>query len=360
VKIEDLLEREPIELDKSAISRELSGKRILVTGAAGSIGSEIVRQIIPFNPAKLVLLDCAETPLHELELELKDEFFYTKAEIIIGDVRNEIRMRKVFETHLPEVVFHAAAYKHVPMMELNPSEAILTNVYGTRITADLSLEHNVKKFVMISTDKAVRPASMMGASKRIAEIYTHSLSEKGKTKFITTRFGNVLGSSGSVIPRFKKQIEQGLPLTVTHPEVTRFFMTIPEACQLVLEAAAMGTGGEIYIFDMGESVRIAELAKKMIRLSGLELNKDISIRYTGLRPGEKLFEELLNDKENTLPTHHQKIMIARVEAGNHNLISKAVAELLEMVQSGNENAIGEKVKEIIPEFQSVEAEAVNR
>src|SRR5688572_27474584 len=293
IKIEDLLERDPIQLDVAAISKELSGKRILITGAAGSIGSEIVRQVLRFNIEKLIMLDCAESPLYDLEMEIAEHKSTRKTEPVIADIRNVERMDNVFRTFRPHIVFHAAAYKHVPLMENNPSEAILTNVLGTKVVASLADEYKVDKFVMISTDKAVNPTSIMGASKRIAETYIQSFNVHSKTKFITTRFGNVLGSNGSVIPRFNKQIEARQPITITHPDITRFFMTIPEACQLVLEAGAMGKGGEIYIFDMGKSVKIVDLAKKMVQLSGLELGKDIQLIFTGLRPGEKLYEELL-------------------------------------------------------------------
>ncbi|MBL7924304.1 MAG: polysaccharide biosynthesis protein [Bacteroidia bacterium] len=358
VNIEDLLGREPIQLHLDTIRHELQGKTILVTGAAGSIGSEMVRQILPFGPKLLVILDIAESPLYELELEIRDnpETNFQKLETVIGDIRNMERMRNVFNTFRPDMVFHAAAYKHVPVMELNPSESILNNVLGTKIIADLALEFEARKFVMISTDKAVNPTNIMGATKRIAEIYTQSMNGQGKTKFITTRFGNVLGSNGSVIPRFKKQIESGLPLTVTHPDITRYFMTISEACQLVLEAGTMGKGGEIFIFDMGKPVKIADLARKMIQLSGLELGKDIQIRYTGIRPGEKLFEELLANEENTLPTHHSKIMIARVKEYDFETVSKDIRELIGLFSSQDNKAIVRKMKEIVPEFLSKNSE----
>ena len=354
VNIEDLLGRDPIQLHLEKIQHELFNKTILVTGAAGSIGSEIARQILPFKPKLLVLLDVAESPLYELELEIKDnpDTNHQLLETVIGDIRNMERMRNVFATFRPEIVFHAAAYKHVPVMELNPSESILNNVLGTKIIADLAQEFNAGKFVMISTDKAVNPTNIMGATKRIAEIYTQSLNSFGKTKFITTRFGNVLGSNGSVIPRFKKQIEAGLPLTVTHPEITRYFMTISEACQLVLEAGTMGQGGEIFIFDMGKPVKIADLAKKMIQLSGLELGKDIQINYTGIRPGEKLYEELLANEENTLPTHHKKIMIAKVKVYDFEEIAKDIQELIGLFGAQDNDAIVRKMKEIVPEFIS--------
>ena len=352
VKIEDLLGRDPIILDKEDIEKQLSGKVILVTGAAGSIGSEIVRQIIPFNPKLIILVDQAESPLYEIELELFDKHKQQCYEVVIGDVRNRERMGNVFRTFNPQIVFHAAAYKHVPMMENNPSESIFTNVLGTRNLADLSVEYKVEIFVMISTDKAVNPTNVMGASKRIAEIYTQSLSKKSNTKFITTRFGNVLGSNGSVIPRFRQQIENGGPLTITHPDITRYFMTIPEACQLVLEAGAMGQGAEIFIFDMGKSVKIVELAKKMIKLSGLTLDKDISIVYTGLRPGEKLYEELLADHENTLPTHHTQIMKAKVKEYDLNEITTSINELIALFDQQDNKLIVKKMKTLVPEFKS--------
>ncbi len=352
VQIEELLEREPIQLDKDDIQKQLTNKVILVTGAAGSIGSEIVRQVIRFNPQKIILLDQAESPLYEMEMELNDNFAAQPHEVVIGDIRNMERLEKVFSTFHPQIVFHAAAYKHVPMMENNPSESILTNVLGTKNLADLSVQYNIEKFVMVSTDKAVNPTNVMGASKRIAEIYTQSLTKKGNTKFITSRFGNVLGSNGSVIPRFRQQIENGGPITITHPDITRFFMTIPEACQLVLEAGIMGKGGEIFIFDMGESVKIQDLAKKMIKLSGLVLDKDISITYTGLRPGEKLYEELLADHENTLPTHHKQIMIAKVKEYDFETISSAINELIGLFDKQDNRSIVKKMKQLVPEFKS--------
>lgn len=352
IKIEDLLEREPIQLDKNLIKTELLGKCILVTGAAGSIGSEIVRQLLHFNPKKIILLDQAESPLYEIELEILEKFKYHHIEAVIGDVRNAERMRNLFNTFRPEIVFHAAAYKHVPLMEHNPSESILTNVYGTKIIADLSVEFGIRKFVMISTDKAVNPTNIMGATKRAAEIYIQALNSTSNTKFITTRFGNVLGSNGSVIPRFRKQIETGGPITVTHPKITRYFMTISEACQLVLEAGTIGGGGEIFIFDMGKSVKIADLAKKMIKLSGLTLGKDIQLIYTGLRPGEKLYEELLNDHENTLPTHHSKIMIAKVQKYDFGEISTEIDRLTQLFQTQDNELIVKKLKDIVPEFIS--------
>jgi len=352
IQIEELLERETIQLDKENLQQQLSDKVILVTGAAGSIGSEIVRQVLRFKPKKIILLDQAESPLYEMEMELFDKYKKQSYEIVMGDIRNKERMENVFNTFHPQIVFHAAAYKHVPMMENNPSESIFTNVSGTKNLADLSDQYKVEKFVMVSTDKAVNPTNVMGASKRIAEIYTQSLSKKSNTKFITTRFGNVLGSNGSVIPRFRQQIENGGPITITHPDITRFFMTIPEACQLVLEAGAMGNGGEIFIFDMGESVKIVDLAKKMIKLSGLTLDKDISITYTGLRPGEKLYEELLADHENTIPTHHKQIMIAKVKEYDFESIAASIGQLIELFSKQNNQSIVKKMKELVPEFKS--------
>ncbi|MDF1550699.1 MAG: nucleoside-diphosphate sugar epimerase/dehydratase [Bacteroidales bacterium] len=352
VRIEDLLERPPIQLDINEIRKYTLNKVILVTGAAGSIGSEIVKQLLRFQPKKIIIFDQAESPLYDLELELNEKYNFSNFEIVIGDLTNQLRLKKVFSHFKPSVVFHAGAYKHVPMMENNPAEAVRTNVYGTKSVADLSLEYGVNKFVMVSTDKAVNPTNVMGASKRIAEIYTQSLNGLGKTKFITTRFGNVLGSNGSVINRFRQQIQKGGPVTVTHPEITRYFMTIPEACQLVLEAGAMGKGGEIFIFDMGKSVKIVNLAKKMIQLSGLQLGKDIQISFTGLRPGEKLYEELLNDKENTLPTHHPKIMIGKVKKYDLSVIENEISELIIAGHTQDNFAIVKKMKKIVPEFLS--------
>ncbi|HNR48103.1 MAG TPA: nucleoside-diphosphate sugar epimerase/dehydratase [Bacteroidia bacterium] len=356
VNIEDLLERDPINLDVKEIRNQLQGKLVLITGAAGSIGSEIARQVILYNPSKVVLLDIAESPLYELELFITENNPNAVCESVIADIRNADRMKRVFDYFRPDVVFHAAAYKHVPVMEVNPSEAILTNVKGTKILADLSVQYGVEKFVMISTDKAVNPTNVMGASKRIAEIYIQSLNKISDTQFITTRFGNVLGSAGSVIPRFKKQIEKGLPVTVTDENITRFFMTIPEACQLVLEACKMGHGGEIFIFDMGKPVKIAELARKMIRLSGLEPDKDIRIVYTGLRPGEKLYEELLNKQEDTLATHHSKILIAKVREYHFEEISREIDELTELFKTQDNIALVSKMKAIVPEYISNNSE----
>ncbi len=361
IKIEDLIQRDIIELDIEAIGKQLNGKVVMVTGAAGSIGSEIVNQLCKFKIKKIIIVDSSEESLYQLDVRISEsihDFNKKNIEIIVADITNIERMKGIFERFQPEMIYHAAAYKHVPLMENNPSEAIKTNVKGTMTLADLSVEYKVEKFVMVSTDKAVNPTNVMGASKRIAEIYVQSLSNfikknnSSETKFITTRFGNVLGSSGSVIPRFKKQIDAGGPITVTHPEITRYFMTIPEACQLVLEAGNMGNGGEIFIFDMGKSVKIIDLAKKMIRLSGLSLGKDIQIIYTGLRPGEKIYEELLNDQENAIPTHHSKIMIGKVRHYNFENVKNDIQNLLDLYNSQNQTAIVAKMKEIVPEFIS--------
>ncbi len=352
INIEDLLEREVIRLEENKIKHDLKGKTILITGASGSIGSELVRQISGFSPGKLILIDQSESSLFNLELECIEKFNNIEYEFLVADIFNHQRIKNIFNRFTPQIVYHAAAYKHVPIMENNPLEAIYTNVLGTKIIADLSIENKIEKFIMISTDKAVNPTSVMGASKRIAEIYSQSLNQKNNTKFITTRFGNVLGSNGSVVPLFREQIEKGGPLTITHPEVTRYFMTIPEACQLVLEAGAMGKGGEIYIFDMGKAIKIIDLAKKMIKLSGLELGKDIQIKYIGLRPGEKLYEELLNDKENTLPTHHPQILIAKTQKYDFNSVNKNIDALMNISKRNNEVKLVKKMKEIVPEFKS--------
>jgi FlaA1/EpsC-like NDP-sugar epimerase len=352
IKIEDLLERDPIKLHHDEINTKLKGKTILITGAAGSIGSELARQCLGFHPSKIYLLDQAETPLHELELEFSEQISQSKFEVIVGDVRNFERMRNVFATFKPEVVFHAAAYKHVPMMDNNPSESILTNILGTKNLADLASTYHAERFVFVSTDKAVNPSNVMGASKRIAEIYIQSLGKKSDTKFITTRFGNVLGSNGSVIPLFKKQIEQGGPITITHPEITRFFMTIREASQLVLEAASMGDGGEIFVFDMGSSVKIVDLVRKMILLSGLKEGRDITIEYTGLRPGEKLYEELLANTENTLPTHHSQILVGKVREYAYDEIKEIVDALIRSFDTQNNEEIVQRMKDLVPEFKS--------
>ncbi len=352
IKIEDLLERDPIKLDDLAISAQLKNKVVLITGAAGSIGSELARQCANYSPKKIYLLDQAESPLHELELEFNEKFKYTAFEVVIADIRNIERLKHVFNSFQPQIVFHAAAYKHVPMMENNPSESIFTNILGTKNTADLANEFKVERFVFVSTDKAVNPTNVMGASKRIAEIYIQSLGKKSQTKFITTRFGNVLGSNGSVIPRFKKQIEEGGPITITHPDITRYFMTIPEASQLVLEAGSIGKGGEIFVFNMGKSVKILDLARKMILLSGLKENRDIKIIFTGLRPGEKLFEELLADTENTLPTHHDQILIGKVREYDYEEVKNIINELIKLFNTQNNELIVQRMKDLVPEFKS--------
>ncbi len=356
VKIEDLLERDPIILDNVNISREIRGKVVLVTGAAGSIGSEISRQLLYYSPKKVILLDQAESPLYNLEIELRQNHpqALKVAEMVIGNVANKKRMKKVFEVFEPDIVFHAAAYKHVPLMENNPYEAVHVNVFGTKNIADLSVDYGVEKFVMVSTDKAVNPTNVMGSTKRCAEIYTQSLGNKRgvKTQFIITRFGNVLGSNGSVIPLFKKQIEAGGPITLTDKRITRFFMTIPEACNLVLEAGSMGQGGEIFVFDMGESVKIYDLAKKMVKLSGLQLNKDIEIKEVGLRPGEKLYEELLAVRENTKNTHHPKILIAEVDSHSYKSVMHSFEDLQVAMQGTDNLALVGCLKKIVPEFIS--------
>ena len=351
VKIEDLLERAPIELENPAIKRELFGQVVFITGAAGSIGSEIARQVGACNVKQLVLIDQAESPLYDLEQEfvnLKISNFVAE----VADVRDTQRMQQLFEFYKPQIVFHAAAYKHVPLMEGNPYEAIRVNVCGTKRLADLAISHDVDKFVMVSTDKAVNPTNVMGATKRAAEMYISSLVNTGKTKFITTRFGNVLGSNGSVIPLFKKQIDAGGPLTVTHKDITRYFMTIPEACQLVLEAGIMGKGGEVYVFDMGESVKIYEVAIKMIQLSGLNFPEDIDIKISGLRPGEKLYEELLANDENTLPTYHEKIMIAKVAEFNKAEVKEKIEGICIANSQVDNIEIVSLLKKLVPEYRS--------
>ncbi len=359
IRIEDLLGRETINSNNPSIAVHIHGQRVLITGAAGSIGSEIVRQVASFNAAQIILVDQAETPMHELQLEMLEKFPDIDIKLCIADVANENRMAHIFEKFPPRIVFHAAAYKHVPMMEHNPTEAIITNVLGTKCLADLSLRFNVERFVMISTDKAVNPTNIMGASKRIAEIYTQSLdyhlhrnNDKRSTRFITTRFGNVLGSNGSVIPLFRKQIANGGPVTVTHRDITRYFMTIPEACALVLEAGCMGDGGEIFIFDMGKPIRIYDLATRMISLSGLRPNQDIKIVETGLRPGEKLFEELLNDHELTITTHHKKIKIARVRVYDYDDVCSRITILRKYTDAGDSHNVIAQMKRIVPEFKS--------
>lgn len=373
LKIENLLQREPIVINNSLISGEIYGKRILITGAAGSIGSEIVRQVLAYDPEMVILCDQAESALYEIQLEVEEKFPHANIKIFIGNIRNYKRMQIIFNECQPQIIFHAAAYKHVPMMENHPSEAIFTNVMGSKIISDLAILYKAEKFVMISTDKAVNPTNVMGASKRIAEIYvqsrnsscdntseivkadTNTYIEHGttsRTKFITTRFGNVLGSNGSVIPRFREQILKGGPITVTDKEITRYFMTIPEAVQLVLEAGTMGQGGEIFIFDMGKPVKINDLAINMIKLAGLVPNKDINIVYTGLRPGEKLFEELLNEKEKTIPTHHEKIKIAKVRTCSHSQILADIQELITICEQDDHSQLVKKMKEVVPEFKS--------
>ena len=356
VQIEDLLGRDPIKINMKEIAEHLEGKRVLITGAAGSIGSEIMRQVALFNPYQLILIDAAETPLHDIRLELTKKWRDIEAPTIVANITNKARMESIFQEYRPEYVFHAAAYKHVPMMEDNVSEAIQNNVLGTKILADLSVKYKVERFVMISTDKAVNPSNVMGCSKRICEIYVQALARKvekenlAPTQFITTRFGNVLGSNGSVIPLFRKQIDAGGPVTVTHPDIIRYFMTIPEACQLVLEAGSMGKSGEIYIFDMGEPVKIVDLAKKMIQISG---RKDVEIVFTGLRHGEKLYEELLATKENTKPTSHDKIMIASVREYDYEDISNDIDLLIQSSYLFDSMRTVAYMKDLVPEFKSL-------
>ena len=357
ISIEDLLPREQIHVDMDAIGRLLRGKKIMITGSAGSIGSEMVRQIAVYEPSELILIDQAETPQHDIRLMMHFDWPEIKAHTIVASIANEERMEKIFQTYRPDYVFHAAAYKHVPMMEDNPSESIQNNVWGTKVIADLSVKYGVRKFVMISTDKAVNPTNVMGCSKRICEIYCQSLNRKinGQagsrpvTQFVTTRFGNVLGSNGSVIPLFEKQIKAGGPVTVTDPDIIRFFMLIPEACKLVLEAGTHGVGGEIFVFDMGQPVRIADLARRMIRLSGA---KDVKVEYTGLRPGEKLYEEVLSTTENTLPSFHDKIRIAKVREYDYETVSRQIDALVSLSRTYDDMAIVGKMKEIVPEYVS--------
>ena len=356
VDIEDLLPREKIEVDMEAIGSLLKGRRILITGAAGSIGSEMVRQVARFEPAEMILLDQAETPMHDIRLMMTRKFASVKSETIVTSISNLEHMERIFSEHRPEYVFHAAAYKHVPMMEDNPAIAVQNNIYGTRVIADLAVKYGTLKFVMISTDKAVNPTNVMGCSKRICEIYCQSLNQaiqegkvKGVTQFVTTRFGNVLGSNGSVIPIFKEQIKAGGPITVTHPDIIRFFMLIPEACRLVLEAGTMGKGGEIFVFDMGKPVKIVDLARRMITLSGAD---NIEIKFTGLRDGEKLYEEVLNDKEGTLPTTHPKIMVAKVRNYDYEVAKKNEERLMEASHTFDDMAIVGIMKEIVPEYKS--------
>ena len=356
VDIEDLLPRDKIDVDMPAIGKLLKDKVILITGAAGSIGSEMVRQVAVYNPSAMILIDQAETPMHDIRLMMARQFAYIKCHTIVSSIANKEHMEQIFSTHRPDYVFHAAAYKHVPMMEDNPAIAVQNNIYGTRVIADLAVKYGTKKFVMISTDKAVNPTNVMGCSKRICEIYCQSLNKaiqegkvKGVTQFVTTRFGNVLGSNGSVIPIFKDQIKKGGPITVTHPEIIRFFMLIPEACKLVLEAGTMGRGGEIFVFDMGAPVKIVDLAKRMIKLSGAQ---GIEIKFTGLREGEKLYEEVLNDEEQTKPTHHPKIMIASVREYDYDEVLANELRLHELSTSFNDMAIVKLMKEIVPEYKS--------
>ena len=359
VQIEDLLGRDPIQINMKKIAPHLEGKRVLITGAAGSIGSEIMRQVAMFNPYQLVLIDSAESPLHDIRLEIKKKWAEIDAPTIIANITNKSRMEEIFKQYQPQIIFHAAAYKHVPMMEDNVSEAIQNNVVGTKVLADLAVKYQVERFVMISTDKAVNPSNVMGCSKRICEIYVQSLARKvekeglAPTQFITTRFGNVLGSNGSVIPLFRKQIEAGGPVTVTHPEIIRYFMTIPEACQLVLEAGSMGKSGEIYIFDMGQPVKIVDLAKRMIQLSG---RTDVKIVFTGLRHGEKLYEELLATKENTKPTSHDKIMIAEVREYDYEDISNDIDALIASSFEYDTMKIVARMKDLVPEFKSLNSQ----
>ena len=356
ISIEDLLPRDQIQIDMESVGNLLSGKKILITGSAGSIGSEMVRQICLFKPAELMLVDQAETPQHDIRLMMLNDHPSIKTSTIIASITNRDRMEGIFSTFQPDYVFHAAAYKHVPMMEDNPSESIQNNVWGTKVVADLSVKYGVKKFVMVSTDKAVNPTNVMGCSKRICEIYVQSLDKaekegkiEGTTQFVTTRFGNVLGSNGSVIPLFEKQIRAGGPVTVTDPNIIRFFMLIPEACKLVLEAGTKGNGGEIFVFDMGKPVKIADLAKRMIMLSGA---KNIQIEYTGLRPGEKLYEEVLNDEESTLPSFNPKIRIAKVRQYDYQQVDQDIQELINISHAYNEMDIVRKMKQMVPEFKS--------
>ena len=356
IHIDDLLGRKAIKLPINNILDEINNKRILVTGAAGSIGSEIVKQLLDLKPKKVIILDQTESALYDLKQELNFSSKSSDFEVVIGDVTRKERIKKIFSTYQPEIVFHAAAYKHVPLMELNPTESIRTNVIGTKIIADYAAEYDVQKFILVSTDKAVNPTNVMGASKRSAEMYCQALNQNHKTKFIITRFGNVLGSNGSVIPLFKKQIQNGGPLTVTHRKVTRFFMTIQEACQLVLEASSMGNGGEIFVFDMGKSMKIIDLAHKMIQLAGLEVGKDINVEIIGLRPGEKMYEETLNNSEETFKTHHPKILIGKVAKVDPDKLNNSINNLIEYTEKQENDKIIKQMKEIIPEYISNNSE----
>ena len=353
VSVEDLMPRNEIEIDLKSVAQLLSGQRVLITGAAGSIGSEMVRQVASFTPAKMMLIDQAETPEHDIRLMMQKEFPQVEAQTVVTSICKEDRMEEIFRDFRPDYVFHAAAYKHVPMMEDNPSEAVQNNIYGTKIIADLSAKYGVKKFVMVSTDKAVNPTNVMGCSKRICEIYVQALSTKSKTQFVTTRFGNVLGSNGSVIPLFREQIKNGGPVTVTDPRIVRFFMLIPEACKLVLEAGTKGHGGEIFVFDMGDPVKIADLAQRMIDLSGA---KNVKIEYTGLRPGEKLYEEVLNELEGTKPSFHEKIHIAEVREYDYDTVCRDIDELVAISKRYNNMETVKKMKEIVPEYKSNNSE----
>jgi len=360
VRVEDLLSREEIKINMAEIEAALKDKIVMVTGAAGSIGSEICRQLCRFGIKHLVLFDNGETPMHHIRLELEEKYQGISISPVMGDVRTQIRVERIVERYKPQIIFHAAAYKHVPLMEENPCEAVRTNLYGTRVVADAAIKYGVEKFVMISTDKAVNPTNVMGASKRLAEIYVHSLNQalnkgeiEGNTRFVTTRFGNVLGSNGSVIPRFREQIAKGGPVTVTHKDIIRYFMTIPEACRLVMEAGVMGKGGEIFIFDMGEPVKIVDLAYRMIELTGLEVGVDIEVKFTGLRPGEKLYEELLSDEENTLPTPHPKIRVAKVRKHSYSKIEPQIQDLTETAFRTEIEGTICQMKKIVPEFVSM-------
>lgn len=349
VSVEDLLPRAEINVDMTSVEKELTGKRVMITGAAGSIGSELVRQVAAYKPAIMILIDQAETPEHDIRVMMAKDYPEVRSETIVTSICKKERMERIFADYMPDYVFHAAAYKHVPMMEDNPTEAVQNNIQGTKIIADLAVKYNATKFVMVSTDKAVNPTNVMGCSKRICEIYVQSLSKVSKTQFVTTRFGNVLGSNGSVIPLFQEQIRNGGPVTVTHPNIIRYFMLIPEACKLVLEAGTKGKGGEIFVFDMGKPVKIADLAQRMIKLSGA---KNIKIVYTGLRPGEKLYEEVLNEKENTKPSFHEKIRIAQVREYDYKHVSKDIDELIKLSGEFDDLATVKKMKQIVPEYRS--------